>query len=76
MRHAALLTRHWLTVAAFSAAGAACAAAQQSAARAHAPQHTAANGIPARLADSTFWRLMNEYSEPWGTFRSENFVSN
>jgi len=32
--------------------------------------------IPARLADTTFWRLMNEYSEPWGTFRSENFVSN
>jgi hypothetical protein len=32
--------------------------------------------VPARLADSTFWRLMNEYSEPWGTFRSENFVSN
>ena len=35
-----------------------------------------AQGVPARLADSTFWRLMNEYSEPWGTFRSENFVSN
>ena len=36
----------------------------------------AAAQVPARLADSTFWRLMNEYSEPWGTFRSENFVSN
>src|SRR5215217_5063786 len=35
-----------------------------------------AQGVPTRLADSTFWRLMNEYSEPWGTFRSENFVSN
>ena len=35
-----------------------------------------AQGIPERLADSTFWRLMTEYSEPWGTFRSENFVSN
>lgn len=35
-----------------------------------------AQSVPARLADSTFWRLMNEYSEPWGTFRSENFVSN
>jgi hypothetical protein len=35
-----------------------------------------AQRMPARLADSTFWRLMNEYSEPWGTFRSENFVSN
>jgi hypothetical protein len=35
-----------------------------------------AQRVPARLADTTFWRLMNEYSEPWGTFRSENFVSN
>ena len=35
-----------------------------------------AQGVPARLADSTFWRMVNEYSEPWGTFRSENFVSN
>ena len=35
-----------------------------------------AQGVPTRLADSTFWRLVNEYSEPWGTFRSENFVSN
>ena len=37
---------------------------------------SAQQGVPARLADSTFWRLMNDYSEPWGTFRSENFVSN
>ena len=29
-----------------------------------------------RLDDSTFWRMMNEYSEPWGVFRSENLVSN
>ena len=35
-----------------------------------------AQRVPTRLADTTFWRLMNEYSEPWGTFRSENFVSN
>src|SRR5204862_4087912 len=35
-----------------------------------------AQRVPTRLADSTFWRLMTEYSEPWGTFRSENFVSN
>ena len=35
-----------------------------------------AQSAPTRLADSTFWRLMNEYSEPWGTFRSENLVSN
>jgi hypothetical protein len=36
----------------------------------------ARGSIPARLADSTFWRLMREYSEPGGTFRSENLVSN
>jgi hypothetical protein len=41
-----------------------------------APSRAAAQSLPARLADSTFWRLMREYSEPWGTFRSENFVSN
>jgi len=35
-----------------------------------------AQRVPTRLADSTFWRLMTEYSEPWGTFRSENVVSN
>ncbi|MDB4881853.1 MAG: hypothetical protein JWL95_619 [Gemmatimonadetes bacterium] len=35
-----------------------------------------AQRVPARLADSTFWRLMHDYSETWGTFRSENFVSN
>ena len=29
-----------------------------------------------RLDDSTFWRMMIEYSEPWGVFRSENLVSN
>jgi hypothetical protein len=40
------------------------------------PSRAAAQSVPARLADSTFWRLMQEYSEPWGNFRSENFVSN
>src|SRR5215217_1570368 len=39
-------------------------------------QGASAQNVPARIADSTFWRLVNEYSEPWGTFRSENFVSN
>lgn len=32
--------------------------------------------IPARLADSTFWRMVTEMSEPGGYFQSENFVSN
>ena len=32
--------------------------------------------LPDRIADSTFWRLVTTYSEPSGTFASENFVSN
>ncbi len=32
--------------------------------------------VPSQLADTTFWRLVNELSEPAGWFRSENFVSN
>ena len=32
--------------------------------------------IPARLSDTTFWRLVTEFSEPGGYFRSDNFVSN
>jgi hypothetical protein len=35
-----------------------------------------AQRIPDHLDDTTFWRMMNEMSEPWGVFRSENFVSN
>src|SRR4051812_13000265 len=35
-----------------------------------------AQKIPDHLDDATFWRMMNEMSEPWGVFRSENFVSN
>jgi hypothetical protein len=32
--------------------------------------------IPARLSDSTFWRMVTDFSEPGGFFRSDNFVSN
>ena len=35
-----------------------------------------AQSVPARLSDSTFWRLVTDYSEPNGFFRSDNFVSN
>jgi hypothetical protein len=35
-----------------------------------------AQTIPSRLADSTFWRMVNDLSEPGGSFRSDNFVSN
>ena len=36
--------------------------------------HNAA--LPESLADSTFWRMVTELSEPGGYFQSENFVSN
>lgn len=32
--------------------------------------------LPAQLTDQEFWRLATEYSEPDGTFHSENLVSN
>ena len=38
--------------------------------------HAAAQGLPQRLSDSTFWRMVTEFSEPGGQFRSDNFVSN
>ncbi|MEP6836159.1 MAG: hypothetical protein ABJB74_22410 [Gemmatimonas sp.] len=45
-----------------------------------APVAPAANAsalvIPERLADSTYWRMISEFSEPSGYFTSENFVSN
>lgn len=36
----------------------------------------AAQSLPTRLSDSTFWRLVTDFSEPNGFFRSDNFVSN
>ena len=35
-----------------------------------------AQSIPERFADSTYWRMINEMSEPGGYFRSDNFASN
>ncbi|HEY2431112.1 MAG TPA: hypothetical protein VGI12_00465 [Vicinamibacterales bacterium] len=32
--------------------------------------------LPDRLDDHTFWTLVNDFSEPGGTFRSDNLVSN
>src|SRR4051794_9828072 len=32
--------------------------------------------LPARLSDADFWTLVTELSEPGGTFRSENLLSN
>ena len=35
-----------------------------------------ATSIPERLGDDVFWRMVSDYSEPGGFFRSDNFVSN
>jgi hypothetical protein len=40
------------------------------------PTRLVAQSFPAKLADSTFWRLVTDFSEPSGSFRSDNFVSN
>jgi len=36
----------------------------------------AASTIPAQLSDGDLWKLVSTYSEPGGTFRFENFLSN
>jgi hypothetical protein len=36
----------------------------------------ATDTLPSRIADADFWRLVSEFSEPTGTFLSDNFVSN
>jgi hypothetical protein len=40
------------------------------------PPAARAQRVPPRLADSTFWRLVTDFSESNGFFRSDNFVSN
>lgn len=40
------------------------------------PRGVSAQDLPSRLDDSTFWKLVTDYSEPGGYFRSDNFVSN
>jgi hypothetical protein len=35
-----------------------------------------ARGLPSRLSNGEFWRMVSEYSEPGGYFPSNNFVSN
>jgi hypothetical protein len=42
------------------------------------PHRLAASGVelPARLSDQEFWRLVTDFSEPNGYFRSDNLLSN
>ena len=35
-----------------------------------------ADTLPKQISDRAFWRMIDEFSEPGGTFRSDNFVSN
>lgn len=35
-----------------------------------------AESLPSRLSDEAFWRLVTDFSEPDGFFRSDNFLSN
>jgi hypothetical protein len=37
---------------------------------------TAAEALPSRLSDQEFWRLVTDFSESDGTFRSDNLLSN
>jgi len=41
-----------------------------------APVVAPAQGIPSRLSDQEFWKLVTESSEPDGFFQSDNLVSN
>lgn len=61
-----------------SARGIACTAAWLAAAFGGllAATEASAQELPSRLADSTFWKLITDFSEPGGYFRSDNFVSN
>src|SRR5215468_695030 len=40
------------------------------------PLSRAAETLPAQLSDQEFWKLASEFSEPDGTFRSDNLLSN
>ena len=40
------------------------------------PPITAAEQLPSQLSDEDFWRLIADFSEEGGYFRSDNFVSN
>lgn len=62
-----------VAVATFVVAG---GSAAQGAAPRNEPASARGTGIPPRLSDSTFWRLISEFSEPGGSFQSDNFVSN
>jgi hypothetical protein len=40
------------------------------------PASRSSTPVPARLADAELWKMVSTFSEPGGTFRFENFLSN
>jgi len=42
----------------------------------HETAFLAAEGLPGQLNDKEFWKIVTDFSEPNGTYRFENFVSN
>jgi hypothetical protein len=64
--------RYTLSVAGFSVASGFNQTAGRSSQTSGAPSNT----LPARLSDQAFWKLITDVSEPDGTFRSDNLVSN
>src|SRR5437667_5693273 len=54
----------------------ACAVCAWSLAPAIQSVRAAAESLPARLSDHEFWKLVAEFSEPNGSFRSDNLLSN
>ena len=41
-----------------------------------APQVVVPDNLPAQIGDDAFWRMVSDFSEPGGYFRSDNFLSN
>jgi hypothetical protein len=69
MREAIMMRRRTLTLAA--AVFAVCLAGLSA-----LPRVIVAESLPARLGDQEFWKLIADSSEPNGTFRSDNLLSN
>jgi hypothetical protein len=42
----------------------------------HVRAQTASDTLPKQLSDQAFWKMVVDFSEPEGLFRSDNFVSN
>src|SRR5918912_810195 len=43
---------------------------------AHAALAAAGSGVPSKLSDEEFWRIVTTFSERPGTFNSDNLLSN